>query len=139
MGFAPQFAARVDVRNRIAYISLSGELDLTTVPILEDHLAQFEGARVTAIVLDLRELTFLDRSAMQVFLAARERAIKNGHRLILVGASPGTRRLFELTDTEFLLDDRDAADIMGEFTGDRAQGTGHGAHADAQADADVDV
>lgn len=117
MGFAPQFAARVDVRHGVACIALSGELDLTTVPVLEDHLAQFEGAGVTAIMLDLRELTFLDRSAMQVFLAARERANKNGHRLILVGASPGTRRLFELTDTEFLLDDHDAAGVVGQFTG----------------------
>ena len=120
MGFAPQFAARVDVRNGVASIALSGELDVTTVPVLEDHLARFEGAGVSAIMIDLRELTFLDRSAMQAFLAARERANQNGHRLILVGASPGARRLFELTDTEFLLDDRDTAVVMNRFTGGRA-------------------
>jgi anti-anti-sigma factor len=134
MGFAPQFAARVDLRNRVAYIALSGELDLTTAPILEDHLAQFESVGVSAIMLDLRELTFIDRSAMQAFLAARERAIKHGHRLILVGASPGTRRLFELTDTEFLLDDADAADIMGRFTTDHTHPTSRPAAAEADAD-----
>ena len=54
---------------------------------------------------------------MQAFMAARGRANDNGHRLILVGASPGARRLFELTDTEFLLDDRDTWPILNRFMG----------------------
>jgi anti-anti-sigma factor len=117
MGFAPEFTARIDSRNGVVNIALSGELDRTTVPILEDHLASFEDDGVTAIMLDLRELTFLDRSAMHVFLAARERAYSKGHRLILVGANPSVRRLFELTDTEFLLNDQDAAGVLDVFTG----------------------
>jgi anti-sigma B factor antagonist len=140
MGFAPQFSCRVESRNGVASVSLSGELDITTVPILEDHLARFEGGGVSAIMIDLRELTFLDRSAMQVFLAARKRANDNGHRLILVGASPGARRLFELTDTEFLLDDRDTAVILNRFIGgdpDRAERETAGAALEADADADV--
>ena len=90
MGFAPQFSSRIETRNGVASIALSGELDVTTAPILEEHLEQFEGAGVSAILIDLRELTFLDRSAMQAFLAARGRANENGHRLILVGASPAS-------------------------------------------------
>ena len=136
MGFIPQFAAHVDSRNGVASIALSGELDVTTVPVLEDHLAQFEGEGARAIMIDLRELTFLDRSAMQAFIAARERADGQGRTLILVGASPGARRLFELTDTEFLLDDSDAAGVLEQFT------AGHihaGEHEPSKADADADA
>ena len=142
MGFAPQFSARVETRNRVASISLSGELDVTTVPVLEDHLARFEAAGLSAIMIDLRELTFLDRSAMQAFLAARERANQNGHRLILVGASPGARRLFELTNTEFLLDDHDTTVVMNRFTGggpDRAYREPAGAGVEVEMDADADA
>jgi anti-sigma B factor antagonist len=142
MGFAPQFSARLETRNRVASISLSGELDVTTVPVLEDHLARFETAGVSAIMIDLRELTFLDRAAMQTFLAARERANQNGHRLILVGASPGARRLFELTNTEFLLDDGDTTVVMNRFTGgasDRAYREPADAGVEVESDADADA
>jgi len=136
VGFIPQFAARVDSRNGVADIALSGELDVTTVPVLEDHLAKFEGADVTAIMIDVRELTFLDRSAMQAFIRARERADAKGRTLILVGASPGARRLFELTDTEFLLDDSDAAGVLEQFTqGHTRAAPGSTSRADADADA----
>ena len=39
MGFAPQFSSRIESRNGVASIALSGELDVTTAPILEEHLA----------------------------------------------------------------------------------------------------
>ena len=136
MGFAPQFSSRIETRNGVASIALSGELDVTTAPILEEHLEQFEGAGVSAILIDLRELTFLDRSAMQAFLAARGRANENGHRLILVGASPGARRLFELTNTEFLLDDRDTVGILNQFMGGSPDRAGRETAA-AETDADA--
>ena len=60
---------------------------------------------MVAIMLDLRELTFLDCSTLHAFLAARHRANTNGHRLVLVGASSHARLLFSLTETEFLLDE----------------------------------
>jgi anti-anti-sigma factor len=125
MGFAPEFSARVDSRNGVANIALSGELDMSAVPALEEHLTQFEANGVSAIMLDLRELTLLDAGAVHAFLNARDRAKTNGHRLILVGASPGARRLFELTDTAFLLDDQDAADVLDRFTGAQTRRARH--------------
>jgi anti-anti-sigma factor len=125
MGFAPQFSARVDSRNGVANIALSGELDMSAVPVLEENLSKFEGNGVSAIMLDLRELTLLDAAAVHAFLSARDRAKANGHRLILVGASPGARRLFELTDTAFLLNDQDSADVLDRFTGGRTRRAGH--------------
>jgi anti-anti-sigma factor len=70
-------------------------------------------------VLDLRELTFLDGSAVHALLAVKQRAKANGHRVVVVGADQASRRLFELTNTQFLLDERDAPDVLEQFTGDR--------------------
>jgi anti-sigma B factor antagonist len=117
VGFAPQFTARTESRNGVASIALTGELDMATVPVLQEHLAHFEGDGGVAIMLDLRELTFLDCSALRAFLAARDRARTNGHRLILVGAGQPARRLFELTGMEFLLDEQEAVSVLDQFTG----------------------
>jgi anti-anti-sigma factor len=105
MGWDAPFKARVETRNGIARVAMSGDLDLATVPSFEDHLAQAEQDSIRAIMVDLREVTFIDSSGLHAFIKARQRAGLNGHLLLIVGASAFTRRLFELTGTEFLLDD----------------------------------
>ena len=47
MGFTPEFTARIESRNGVASIALSGELDIATAPVLEGHLALFEPDAVT--------------------------------------------------------------------------------------------
>lgn len=112
MASAASFIAHVESGRGAARIALSGELDIATVPVLEDHLAHVETDGVAAITLDLRELTFIDTMGLRAFIAARERAKANGRRLILAGAGQPVRRLIELTGTEFLLDDQDAVDML---------------------------
>jgi anti-anti-sigma factor len=90
MGF-PQFTTHLDSRNGVASLALVGELDLATVSMVEEHLALLEDDGVDAIMLDLRDLTFLDCTALQALLAARDRANKNGHRLAFVEASSCAR------------------------------------------------
>jgi anti-anti-sigma factor len=117
MGFAPQLIARVESRNGVARIVLIGELDMATVPVLRDRLARSRTNGAFGIVLDLRDLTFVDCSGLRAFLAARERSNANGHRFVLVGARPVARRLFELTGTEFLLDEQEAESLLARFAG----------------------
>jgi anti-sigma B factor antagonist len=105
-GCKPTFEARSQEKHGVATIALSGELDMATAPILSDNLAPFEGNGVSTIVLDLHDLTFIDSTGLLAFLEARRRAMSNGHRLLLSGAGPAARRLFELTGTQFLLDER---------------------------------
>jgi anti-anti-sigma factor len=100
---AAPLIVRVESGNGSATIALNGELDMQTVPVLEDHLAQVEAGEVAEITLDLREVTFLDTTALHAFVAARDRAKKHGRRLILVGVGPPAQRLLDLTDTQYLL------------------------------------
>lgn len=127
MGSGPLFSARVESRNGVAHVVMAGELDMTTVPALVEQLAHVEQDGVASIMLDLRDLVFVDSSGLHAFLQARDRAKTNGHRLILVGAGPFVRRLFEITGTEFLLDEHEAVSAMDQFTG---------SHANRPADAD---
>jgi anti-sigma B factor antagonist len=101
----PPFGTRVEEHDGVAVMALSGELDKATVPILRENLAPLEGNGVSTIVLDLRDLTFIDSSGLLAFLEARRRAMSNGHRLVMSGASSAAQRLFELTGTQFLLDE----------------------------------
>jgi anti-sigma B factor antagonist len=84
-------------------MALSGELDMSTAPILREELAQVEDSGTLAIVLDRRDVTFIDSSGLNEFLEARSRAQSNGHRLLMSGATLAARRLIELTGTQFLL------------------------------------
>jgi anti-anti-sigma factor len=115
-------------------VALVGEFDLAGVPTLEKDLAPVESNGVRAILLDLRELTFLDGSAVHALVAAKRRAKANGHQLVVVGADSSSRRLFELTRTQFLLDERDALDVLEQFMGDRNGSAGRPGVDDEPAD-----
>lgn len=110
MGFEV-FTAQVESGGGATKIALSGELDLETVPILEEYLGRAEAQAVAAIVIDLRELTFMESVGLRAFLAARERAEANGRQLLLVGAKEPVRRVFELTGQESLLMSESIAEV----------------------------
>ncbi len=115
MGSTPHFTTQIDARNGVARLALAGELDTRSAPAFLDQLTTIAGDGVGSVVLDLRDVTFVDSTGLHAFLTAHERAKTNGHNLVLIGVRPSTRRLFEITGTQFLLDDRLAAAILGEF------------------------
>jgi anti-sigma B factor antagonist len=91
---ASPFSAQIESRNDVARIALTGELDMGTVPELEHHLGLCQADGATAIVVNLRDLGFIDSSGMHAFVRARTDAQANGNRLHLVGASRAAQRLF---------------------------------------------
>ena len=118
MGTSQAFAAQVDARNGVSRLALTGELDMGTAPILKDLLLDVEHEAAEVIMVDLRELNFIDSSGLEAFVQAYARSQLNGHRFLLVGASPIARRLFEITGTEFLLDASGTADLLDRSTGE---------------------
>jgi anti-sigma B factor antagonist len=75
---------------------LRGELDLATVPVLEDALQGAEHSH-DLVIVDLRDLTFLDSTGLHVLISAEQRARRFGTRLVIVQGPPQVRRLLELT------------------------------------------
>jgi anti-anti-sigma factor len=106
------FTVQVEPIRGATKIALSGELDMGTAPILEEYIGRVEADGVAAIVIDLRELTFMDTTGLRAFLAARSRAEENGRKLLLVGAKEPVRRIFEITGQDHVLDNEDAVSVL---------------------------
>lgn len=123
MGSEPDFAAEIESRNGVTRVALSGELDMSTAAILSKSLAPIEADGVTSIMLDIRDLGFIDSSGLRVLLQASERAETNGHRLLVVGATRAARRLFEITGTQFLIREQDAGSAIHRFAGNNGHRT----------------
>ena len=94
-----------------AYVHLTGELDLSTAPELERTLQQAQ-ARAPVVVLDLRELTFIDSFGLHVIVNAKARAKRAGGRSIVVRGARQLDRLMTATGLCKLLEivDLDLAD-----------------------------
>jgi anti-sigma B factor antagonist len=79
-----------------ACVRATGELDITNAPQLAELLGQAE-ERCQRVVLDLRELTFMDSAGVHVIVDATLRATAAGRRLVLVRGPSNVDRVFDLT------------------------------------------
>lgn len=82
-------------------LSLYGELDVASAPILEKQVKRLQWAGAAAIVLDLSGLDFIDSTGLHVLLLANRRAPAG--QLTLLRGSRNVHRVFELTATDDLL------------------------------------
>lgn len=109
-----------DRRNGVARLALRGELDMGTAPDLEEHLKNVETDGVRAVLLDVRDLTFVDSCGLRTFLRAHSRAADNGHRFAVVGPNDQLRKLVEMTATQPVLDEHEGLALLGRFTQNRS-------------------
>src|SRR3954463_5491071 len=70
-------------------IRLRGALDLAYAYRFDDELRHAERDASSCLVLDLRELDFVDSAGISRILAARRRARRTGRRLVLVRGPRG--------------------------------------------------
>jgi anti-anti-sigma factor len=76
------------------WVQVTGELDIETSPQLERTLREPSSHLV---VLDLRELAFMDSSGVHTIVNASARARQLGRRLVLLRGPPRVDRVFALT------------------------------------------
>jgi anti-anti-sigma factor len=77
-------------------IALTGELDLATARIAEEEFRRAEASH-DLIVLDLRQLTFIDSSGLRLMIGADRRAHERGAAFVIVEGPPQVRRVFDLS------------------------------------------
>ncbi len=80
-----------------AWLRPSGELDMSTVPVLEAHFRQAHAAGHRRIVLDLRALDFMDSTGLTLLTRWSLGAERDGYDFALVAGRERIQRLFELT------------------------------------------
>ena len=78
-----QFSCRRSTIDGVVHVVLGGELDITAVPELDAAL-RLAWASSEVIVLDLRELEFIDSSGVRLMVEADRRIRRAGGRLIVV-------------------------------------------------------
>lgn len=74
-----------------------GELDLSSADHLRDQLDRLFSERCPSVVLDLRELEFMDSTGLALIIEAQQRCREDGCELSLIQGPPQVRRLFEIT------------------------------------------
>jgi anti-sigma B factor antagonist len=101
------FTVSVSDRSDPFLIRLTGEFDMAALSTFEASLDGLWETPSTGVVLDLRSLTFMDCSGLHACITAWDRARQDGRQLLFVGATRAVRRVFELTGTEYILDQTD--------------------------------
>ena len=89
------FEIAESVRADTLVLSVKGELDLATVPRLDEVLEAAAG-RAERVVVDLRETEFLDSTALRVLLKATGEASQRGYEFGLVQGPRAVERAFEV-------------------------------------------
>jgi len=80
------FAVDVQRRDAVAIVQPRGELDLETVETLRAALDGIKGTE--RLVLDLRSLSFIDSTGLQLLVALNQRAQRDRWQLTLMAPAP---------------------------------------------------
>ena len=98
-------------------VRLVGELDAGTVPQVRDYLESV--LRPGRLVLDLRDVTFLDCAGIETLVRTHERVRRRGGWLCLTEVPHHVRWLLGITGTEALLDaeDHSTEDVLRTASG----------------------
>ncbi len=89
----------IDVRrdtDRVVVV-LDGELDMATAPRLQGAIDDPGVAAMPSVVLDLRELQFIDSTGLRVILAALQASRDRGQEFAITRGSAQVERLLSIT------------------------------------------
>ncbi|MFF4273465.1 STAS domain-containing protein [Streptomyces sp. NPDC001536] len=105
----PQLNVYRHDRDTRALITLAGEIDLATAPLVRTALAACVSDGIRTVDVDLTAVTFCDVSGLNAFLAASRLATEAGATLRLHYPPPVLARMIEITGAGFLLHEHHAA------------------------------
>ena len=92
-----QFRLEVRSQGRAIVIAVRGELDLASSPALQEELDRVSASDAEMLIIDLRELDFMDSTGLSVLVRAHQRAEEQGRRLAMVKGPQQVQRLLSLT------------------------------------------
>jgi anti-sigma B factor antagonist len=94
---SPSSQLSLEVRREgdAALVVVRGDIDLST---LAKATAALDGARAGArsVVLDLRQVGFMDTSGLRLIIEEQRRAAATGYRFAVIRGSRRVQRLFEI-------------------------------------------
>lgn len=99
----PSFGIRVVRNGESTQIAPAGELDIATTPALEEAIAEAIAAPGSRLVLDLRELTFMDSTGLRTLAQTSARAEQDGFELAIWRGPRQIERVLEISGIGALL------------------------------------
>jgi anti-anti-sigma factor len=97
MAASSPFGVTIEERDSAVHVVLTGELDISTAQRLEDDLRRVEAERPELIVIDLKQLAFLDSTGLRLLITADARAREDGRRLAILRGNEMIQRVLRLT------------------------------------------
>jgi anti-sigma B factor antagonist len=95
-----QFEINVELTDGVARVRVAGELDIATVPRLEEKARALLSEGAERLVIDLRELSFVDSSGLSLFIALAKRAAQEQWTLSLTRPPERVFSVFRITGTD---------------------------------------
>jgi anti-anti-sigma factor len=89
----------VEPHRDAAHVVPSGELDIAAVPMVDARLRELHDAGFRRLVLDLRQVTFLDVCGLRLVLKWADGHADGGAAFHVIPGSPAVQRVFALTAT----------------------------------------
>jgi anti-sigma B factor antagonist len=104
--------ATIDPGTGATVLTVAGEIDMLTAPMLRQRLDEHFAADRTPIIVDLSQVEFFGSNALAVLVDAHQRAIAEGRTFVLVAGTRIVRRPLKVTELDVVLsvyDDLDHA------------------------------
>jgi anti-sigma B factor antagonist len=86
-----------------ALVTVEGELDIATLPELERCVARMRAQGLERLVIDLREISFLDSMSIELLLRLHADLTASGADLVIVRGPLAVNRVFELMELQRVL------------------------------------
>lgn len=106
------FRVEIHSEGRSTVVELTGELDLASSAALEEELIRVIESDVDQVIVDLRQLEFMDSTGLSTLVKAHQRAEESGRRFALVRGSQQVQRLLSLTGVAERLELADAPEEL---------------------------
>jgi anti-anti-sigma factor len=100
---ASEFEVEIERGEGSAVVRVSGEFDLAATHAVEEALLSVEDGQCRVIVLDLREVSFLDSTGLRTITSADHRARDAGHELRIVRGPEQIQKLLYVTGMDKIL------------------------------------
>ena len=95
----------VETTDGVLRLEVDGEIDLSSGPgLLDSVLCAALASNHRQVVMDLRDVTFIDSCGLSAIIQTHRRLCDNGSHLVIVRPAPMVRRLIEMTGLDSMLD-----------------------------------
>ncbi len=83
--------------NGTPVVVLGGEVDVYTAPQMKEQLSSLIQSGAQRIIVDLSGVNYFDSTALGTLIGSLHRIREREGNILIVGASPRVRRVFEIT------------------------------------------